>query len=165
MEEPHVVKKEQSKPRKRKPLRRKYPVVIEIRDSHEVEGEVHSSEMLCDGTLAELPPEHGGGWELAYTEQSEGLEGSPAALRVQHKTVSLSREGEFPLEITLEQGVRHHCYYNTPSGMMHLGVFARSVESEMSDNGGNIKLHYTLDFSADMMSANRMEISIRRAGE
>jgi uncharacterized beta-barrel protein YwiB (DUF1934 family) len=141
---------------------RKYPVLIEINDSHEIEGELHSSEMICDGVLAELPPEHGGGWQLDYTEQSEGLEGSLAALRVQQHTVSLSREGDFPLEITLEQGVRHHCYYSTPAGMVHLGVYARSVESEMTDAGGRIKLWYTLDFSADMMSLNKMEINVRR---
>jgi uncharacterized beta-barrel protein YwiB (DUF1934 family) len=152
----------QIKKRSVRPRRRKYPVVIEICDSHEIEGEVHSSEMICDGVLAELPPERGGGWQLDYTEQSEGLEGSLAALRVQQHTVSLSREGEFPLEITLEQGVRHHCYYSTPAGMMHLGVYARSVESEMTDAGGRIKLWYTLDFSADMMSLNKMEINVRR---
>ncbi len=151
-------------PKKRAPAKRaaKIPVVIEINDSHEIEGELHSSEMICDGVLAALPPERGGGWQLNYTELSEGLEGSPAAMRIQQRTVSLSREGEFPLEITLEQGVRHHCYYSTPAGMMHLGVYARSVESEMTDTGGQIKLWYTLDFYADMMSMNRMEINVRR---
>ena len=140
--------------------KRKYPVLIEIKDSHEIDGELHSSEILCDGVLAELDDD--GGWQLDYVEQSEGLEGSRAALRVQNRLVSLSREGEYPLEITLEQGVRHHCYYSTPAGMMHLGVYARSVESEMTGDGGNIKLWYTLDFYADMMSLNKMEISVRR---
>ncbi|MCL2106834.1 MAG: DUF1934 domain-containing protein [Oscillospiraceae bacterium] len=140
----------------------KYPVVIEISDSHEVEGELLSSEMMCDGVLEELPPEFGGGWQLDYTEQSEGLEGSRAALRIQNSLVSLSRDGEFPLEITLEQGVRHSCYYNTPAGMMHLGVYARSVESDISRGGGRIKLWYTLDLSSDLMSMNRMEIKVRR---
>ena len=136
----------------------KYPVLIEIRDSHEVEGETHSSEMMCDGMLKELPD----GWQLDYIEQSEGLRGSRSALRVQEHLVSLTREGEYPLNITLEQGVRHNCYYQTPAGMMHLGVFARSVESDISQAGGRIKLNYTLDFYADMMSSNRMEINVMR---
>jgi len=141
---------------------KEYPVLIEIRDSHEVEGETHSSELICDGVLAELPEETGGGWQLDYIEQSEGLEGSRAALRVQDRLVSLTREGAYPLDITLEQGVRHNCYYNTPAGMMHLGVFARSVESDISRKGGRIKLNYTLDFYADLMSSNQMEIQVTR---
>jgi uncharacterized beta-barrel protein YwiB (DUF1934 family) len=140
--------------------RRNYRVVLEIRDSHEIDGQVHASEIMCDGTLAELPEDDGGGWQLDYMEQSEGLEGSHAALRVQDHLVSLSRVGEYPLEITLEQGVRHSCYYNTPAGMMHLGVFARSVESNLTPAGGRIKLAYTLDFYADMMSSNQMEIKV-----
>ena len=144
--------------------RRKYPVLIEIKDSHVIEGEEHASEMMCDGVLAELPEEHGGGWQLDYTEQNEGLEGSHAALRVQNRLVSLTREGAYPLDITLEQGVRHNCYYNTPAGMMHLGVFARSVESDISRAGGRIKLAYTLDFYSDLMSSNRMEINVQPCG-
>jgi uncharacterized beta-barrel protein YwiB (DUF1934 family) len=146
---------------KRRQIKRKVPVMIEIRDSHEIEGELHSSEVLCGGVLAELPEEDGGGWQLDYVEQSEGLEGSQAALRVQNRLVSLFRAGEYPLEITLEQGVRHSCYYNTPDGLMHLGVFARSVESDLSPAGGRIKLAYTLDFYADLMSSNQMEIKVQ----
>ena len=141
---------------------KEYPVLIEIRDSHEVEGETHSSELICDGVLAELPENTGGGWQLDYVEQSEGLEGSRAALRVQDRLVSLTREGQYPLNITLEQGVRHNCYYNTPAGMMHLGVFARSVESNISRTGGRINLAYTLDFYSDLMSSNKMEIKVHQ---
>lgn len=148
----------------RKKTMRSYPVLIEIKDSHEVEGEVHSSEIMCDGVLAELPEESGGGWQLDYLEQSEGLEGSRAALLVQNRLISLTREGAYPLNITLEQGVRHHCYYNTPAGLMHLGVFARAVESNISHTGGRIKLAYTLDFSSDLMSNNQMEIDVRPSG-
>jgi len=136
----------------------KYPVLIEIKDSHEIEGETHSSEMMCDGVLEELP----NGWQLDYIEQSEGLQGCKSALRVHDRLVSLTREGDHPLNITLEQGVRHNCYYNTPAGMMHLGVFARSVESDISRTGGLIKLNYTLDFYSDLMSCNQMEISVVR---
>ncbi|MDR2752913.1 MAG: DUF1934 domain-containing protein [Oscillospiraceae bacterium] len=142
-----------------KKRKKKYPVVIEIRDSHEVDGEVTSSEVMCDGMLMEL--DDGCSWQLDYTEQSEGLKGSHAALRVQDRLVSLSRQGACPLEITLEQGVRHSCYYNTPAGMMHMGVFARSVESNLTPAGGRIKLAYTLDFYADMMSSNQMEIQVQ----
>ena len=146
---------------KRVNSRRKVPVMIEIRDSHEVEGERFLSEFMCGGVLAELPEESGGGWQLNYTEQGEGLEGSRTALRVQNRLVSLSREGQYPLEITLEQGVRHSCYYNTPEGLMHMGVFARAVESDLSYTGGRIKLAYTLDNCADLRSSNLMEIKVQ----
>lgn len=146
-----------------KTKRRRVPVVVEIRDSHEIEGETHASEILCDGMLTELPEE--GAWLLDYMEQSDGLEGSRAELRVQNRMVSLSRHGNYPLEITLEQGVRHSCYYNTPAGMMHLGVYARSVESCISRAGGRIKLAYTLDFCADLMSSNQMEIRVQASGK
>ncbi|MDR2647613.1 MAG: DUF1934 domain-containing protein [Oscillospiraceae bacterium] len=139
---------------------KKLPVVIEICDYHEFDGESMSSEMMCDGMLEELPQTDGGGWRIHYVEQAEGIKGSKSALRVQNRMVSLSRYGEFPLEITLEQGVRHNCYYHTPAGMMHLGVYARTVDSSLTADGGSVKLHYTLDYFSEMMSSNRMEIFV-----
>ena len=135
-------------------------MVIEIKDSHEMEGETHASEFLCDGTLTATTD---GGWELDYIE-NDGPDASRAALRVQNRMVSLTRRGAYPMELTLEQGVRHSCYYNTPAGLMHLGIYARSVESDISPAGGNIKLAYTLDFCADLMSSNQMEIKVQARG-
>jgi len=130
--------------------------MIEIRSTQHMQGETHRTKILCNGTLEQLPDS----WLLKYIEQSEGLQGCQSALHVRDRMVVLTRESKFPLELKLEQDIRHQCTYPTQAGSMQLGVFAQLVESNLSHKGGQIKLNYTLAFAAGMTNSNCMEIDI-----
>ena len=63
-------------------------------------------------------------------------------------------------EIILEAGKRHNFQYGTPYGEMQMGVFANTVESKMTPEGGTLKLVYTIDFYGNFTSAKDMLIEV-----
>ncbi|MDP4120797.1 MAG: DUF1934 domain-containing protein [Bacillota bacterium] len=79
--------------------------------------------------------------------------------------VTVIRGGEVKSRLILEKGRRHQCHYNTPFGDLMVGVFADSIINELNDNGGCLKVSYSLDFNADFACRNEIEIQINEKGE
>ena len=45
-------------------------------------------------------------------------------------------------------------------GEMVMGVFARRIESDMTEDGGSLLLDYTIDINADFASINELKITV-----
>lgn len=106
---------------------------------------------LCDG-----------GCELCYEEPADELEGSVTTLNISNDgLVTMTRTGHFTTEMVMEQGKRHVCHYMTPFGDMLMGIFAKKVESNLDENGGELHLHYTIDVNADLASTNELKITVK----
>ena len=43
---------------------------------------------------------------------------------------------------------------------MLLGIFAKKVESSVTEDGGELLLHYTIDVNADLASSNELKITV-----
>ena len=63
--------------------------------------------------------------------------------------------------MVIEKGVRNNCLYATPNGEFSLGIFGEKVLANLSDDGGNITMNYTIDSGLQLLSRNRVNISIR----
>ena len=68
--------------------------------------------------------------------------------------VTVMKGGKEKHNLMLEQGVRHKCEYVTAFGMILLGVFTDSVEVDLNDRGGTVKVHYTIDVESELASIN-----------
>ena len=73
----------------------------------------------------------------------------------------MTREGEYTTQMIIEREKRHLCHYMTPMGEIVMGVFARKVESDMSENGGGLLLNYTIDINADFAAINELKITVK----
>lgn len=101
------------------------------------------------------------GYELCYEEPADELGGSITTLSIeQNGLVTMTRKGQFTTEMVMEQGKRHVCHYMTPFGDMLMGIFAKKVESNLDENGGELHLHYTIDVNADLASTNELKITV-----
>jgi len=97
-------------------------------------------------------------YTLNYIELFDENTKSNTTIRVNKKTVTLIRQGDFNYEFIIEQNSRHNCHYETPYGEFMLGIYGKSVESTVTENGGVLRLNYTLDFNAGFASENEMTI-------
>ena len=70
-----------------------------------------------------------------------------------------------PTELILDRGVRHQCMYTTPIGYMSIGIYAESIVTDISKNGGTIVIDYTIDFNTDIQSEHHLEIVLKKKGE
>lgn len=75
--------------------------------------------------------------------------------------VSIIRMGEYNSRLILEKDVRHQCHYNTIMGELMMGVYTSKIENSLTDNGGELRVKYQLDFYADLVSDNEIIINVK----
>ena len=129
--------------------------IIKITDLQTTEEGEDRIEITTRGTLS--------GDEDNYTLEfdeifEDGLKSHTVLTVRDGKSVNLLRRGDMNNEIILEAGKRHNFQYGTPYGEMQMGVFANTVESKMTSEGGTLKLVYTIDFYGNFTSAKRVNI-------
>ncbi|HZJ77222.1 MAG TPA: DUF1934 domain-containing protein [Clostridia bacterium] len=133
-------------------------VIINIEDSHEIDGEKINSELITVGTLKGDENDY----LLTYNEQDEALKNCTTTLRVQNKNkIIMSRKGDFMTEMIIEKGKRHNCHYITPSGEMCMGIFASDIDSNINKGGGRLSFSYTVDFNLGFSSLNKLKVTVR----
>ena len=131
---------------------------ITIVDKHSSNGEKSESksELMGDLNYAQ------NGYIIRYVEHAGDFAGAMTKIFVKEPdTVRLSRGGELALEILLEGGKRHSCFYDTPFGKLQMGVFAKSVCSRMTEHGGRLSFSYTLDVGGGEVSENELIIDVK----
>lgn len=75
--------------------------------------------------------------------------------------VTVSRSGKFKSRFTIEKGRRCQSLYATPYGTMSMGFFGQSIENHLTEDGGELKLIYTVDVNNSELNKNEMTITIK----
>ena len=76
-------------------------------------------------------------------------------------SVVLLRSGSLKSRMLIVKGERNTCYYSTPHGDLVIGIFGEKIDYSLDDNGGCLKLGYTIDSNLQIISRNEVNISIR----
>ena len=79
--------------------------------------------------------------------------------------VTVMKGGTERHSLILEKGVRHKCEYITSFGIISLGVFTDTVNVDLNDKGGEIKVHYNIDVQSELASSNELIINIKEANK
>ena len=137
-------------------------VIISIVDSHEIDGQNSSSELITVGTLNG----HGDNYSLVYSEQDDALNGCVTTLKIEDKRrIVMTRTGDICTKMIIEKDKRHNCHYITPQGDFMMGIFARYVNSKMNADGGELKFQYTIDFNTGLASVNELKVTVKEVKE
>lgn len=109
-------------------------------------------ELMTDGTLEFVD----GGWNICY-EESEltGLVGVTTTFRLEPGKVLLRRTGALRSEMVFEEGVCHDSLYQMEFGALMLTVCAKQIQANISDQGGNVDLLYSIQIES--MEAGMVE--------
>ena len=130
---------------------------------------VISSEITTDGYKSNIEltttgnySRVNGRWVLLYDEMSEDKTAViKTMIKVDDKSVTITRNGEGSSKLIMTEGERNMCHYRTQFGDILLGVYCNEVNNELSDSGGKILMSYTLDVNASVLSENKVTIKIR----
>ena len=86
-----------------------------------------------------------GAYYITYIEHdASGMGNSHVILKVRDNTVTMRRMGEYNTVIAYIPGEETEFYYNTPFGKMKLKIRTVGVENRLSEEGGALKIFYTL---------------------
>lgn len=125
-------------------------VLLTITGTQWVDGETDTVTQKVTGVLDRTAD----GWRLTYTDN-----GVPAVLQTNPSCVTLTRGEDAASAMVWEKGKRHTCEYQTPYGVLPLGLTAKNVAVALDDNGGKVVLAYILDQNEQPVSANILEIA------
>lgn len=135
----------------------KKDAVIRIVSIQRTDNGDNSGEMTVTGTLAYENDKT----VIEYIESNEEMGPEETTITVfNNNTVSIVRKGQFSSEMTVEKNTRHHTFYITPYGEMTMGIYGNQVDWSRVDNGGILKMKYSLDFNNGFVSENTMNIYI-----
>lgn len=136
--------------------KKKYVFVI----SSEIttDGDKSNIELTTTGNYSRV----NGRWVLLYDEMSEDKTAViKTMIKVDDKSVTITRNGEGSSKLIMTEGERNMCHYRTQFGDILLCVYCNEVNNELSDCGGKILMSYTLDVNASVLSENKVTIKIR----
>lgn len=117
--------------------------IIKITDISRTPDGEDSSQVITKGCMVGGPEDY----TLHFREMLDDEHECETRMTVKKRTcVSILRTGAYNSEMIIEAGRRHNSHYITPYGEFMIGIFAKSVESNVEMNGGKLKLNYTIDF-------------------
>lgn len=106
--------------------------------------------------------------ELYYVTYKEsevtGMEGTTTTLKVHNNVVTLLRFGVVNNQFIFEEGQKHISYYDTPNGAFMIGVQTKSINVDIDDTGGEIKVDYLLEMDNKKLGENDLYMHIREVG-
>ena len=137
----------------------KSDVIITITDFHKMDEETSGSTLTTVGKFWGNSMDY----HIVYAEQDEELSGSETEIHVENESkVTLTRRGRYNSCLVIEPNQRHNCFYSTPAGEIMMGIFAKKVQSEVDELGGELFFNYTIDFNSGFASENELKITIRK---
>ena len=103
------------------------------------------------------------GYEISYKEtEATGFEGAVTKLSVRNKNrIEMSRTGSATSNMVIELGKKHHCHYGTPYGDFMVGVTAKAIRSDISENGGELDFSYVIDVNSSYVGDFEINIGVK----
>ncbi len=121
----------------------------------------NNSDTLCLLTHGSFSKKDGK-YYIGYSEsEATGFEGHYTTLEIEDQNkVTLRRDGKIGSELIIEKGKKHICHYVTDYGGMFVGIRAHTIQNNLDDNGGSLKLKYNLDINSSEISTNELNITV-----
>lgn len=138
----------------------KQDVNISIRGVYTAEEESTTTELFTLGSMCKK----NGHYYITYQEtETTGFEGCVTTMKVEDGRVTVIRRGPTSSHLVLQKGVRNVGRYDVMGGAMEIGVYTNGLETDLHDDGGSLKLRYTMDMNSSFLSENELEISVTKA--
>ena len=101
---------------------------------------------------------------LLYEESEfSGVPGCKTRLRLREKDVQMKRFGdgaEPGNELVFEKGKRNVGYYDTPFGPIEIEILTNSLNSTVSEEGGELEIDYEVSLKGLLEGRNRINITV-----
>ena len=106
-------------------------------------------------------------WYIVYKEYDEDNPNryQTSILKVEKNNKVTLMRGNSSTRLILEKGKRHLCQYDTGYGTLMVGVFTSSFESTLNEQGGSLRVRYTLDINSSLSSNNEISIIVKEAAK
>jgi len=126
-----------------------------------IDQEINEIELVTEGKYYRK----GDTYYISYKEsQVTGMEGTTTTLKVVDGIVTLLRFGLVNTQFVFELGRKHSCYYDTSYGAFTIGIFTNTIDIDVGESGGEIKVGYEIEIDNNKSGEIDFHMMIREAG-
>ena len=123
------------------------------------DGDPDSSQLISEGRMV---IEDSGKIRLSYDEtELSGMAGTTTRFTIDGDLVTLSRSGTVNAQMVFQKGFTHSTLYETPWGVISMGVLTSSLAHRIGERGGVMEIRYTLTAEHQVLSRNQCKIRVR----
>lgn len=135
--------------------------MITIRTVHRDGYDQNETEIITSGNFSKLQ----NGYEIDYDDtDATGYVGARTTLKILNgHRIEMLRSGDFISELFIESGKVNDSIYGTPFGEMFVTVQTGSVESKLTDLGGNVTADYSLEINSNFVGEFELSIDVKCA--
>ena len=131
-------------------------VLIKIKGVYKVEGDENTEELFTNGKMYVK----NNSTYLTYKEsETTGFEGCTTTLKIEDTgRVTIIRSGSTSSNLVLQPGIRNIGRYTVCGNQMEIGVFAETLECEITENTARLHMAYSIDMNSLLLSENELFI-------
>lgn len=115
-------------------------VQLSVYSLREAEGDRDEIRFTVSGEF--VPTAEGG--VITYQDPGEGMEGTATTLTAAKNSVTIENKGALNSCLTVEQGKRHMCRYDTGCGVLALEITGEQIQNHLSSHPKTLEFIYTL---------------------
>lgn len=116
-------------------------------------------ELCTKGRFAEKD----GKFYIIYEEsEMTGFEDTTTTIKIENERISMTRKGKYRSKMEFIYGGKRICSLNTPYGVIPIGVQTTEMRNELTDNGGNLRIEYIIDFENKDCLKNSLNLTVTR---
>ncbi len=138
-------------------------ILLSISGLHMLEEEDGNVEVVTAGDYYNRNGKH----YILYDEVVEGLSGHISnRIKISGDSVEVTKKGLTNTQLIFEKGKKHMTRYQTPYGILNLGVLTRDVQVREEDALIGVKVEYILEVNEQHLAecAIEMQVKPRAAG-
>lgn len=135
-------------------------VFINIKGIQGLDDDTDTIEFMTEGRFGIKDGEY----YLSYDESGMLDSGETVKTQIFIKSkdsLILQRTGSIKSRMLIEKGTRNTSQYTTLYGDFAIGILGETIEHNLTENGGEIKLKYTIDSDLRLISRNQVNITVK----
>ncbi len=106
----------------------------------------------------------GGSYYVSYKESElTGLGNTTTTVKIEKDKVTVIRFGDLESHMIFEEGQKHISYYDMGFGGLTVGVSTRSIDKNLTDAGGNMRIDYAMEINNSVAGESALCMDIREA--
>ncbi|PRR83169.1 DUF1934 domain-containing protein [Clostridium vincentii] len=102
------------------------------------------------------------GYKAVYEEtEISGMKGTTTTLTINDKEVVLEREGTTNTKMRFNQKEPSVAMYQTPYGLLELGIYTKGLSVDMNEDGGKLEIDYSMTIAGDVSVDTNLSLKIK----
>lgn len=103
---------------------------------------------------------------LIYDESMDGVaELTRNLVKFDDKKVEVSKKGPVTVQMVFEENKKNVSFYETPYGIMHMGLATTNIQIEEKPDEMEILVEYVLDVNEEYLADCVIEMTVRSKGD